>query len=349
MNSPKTTLDLSISAGFIAVHPTAPEMHKRITSRRQRTPADTAKALDGLPFTAVYDILRLVAREAVERGDTQRAIAVLSDLELHLAALPEAEAGHTLDIRAALMQVITALYIVDDQQSKGAASAAASTLHLLARAPRRKDAPFMEVLASLLFDLAILHSAAGEYRQAERDMEKSIKLYERLAKTDPERFASTVIDALAAATRVYRDRVRQAELLAHYQAATVLYTAEMKAGVEEAADRLAESLTAEGDTLARMGRHREAIQYYTRAMKLLRHIEGEELTLRQLRLSRALGEAMLRVGAMKEKGVHLLNTMLHKALKLNAPDEHARISDLLDEAKKPWLDILGLWHKMFPK
>lgn len=348
MTAPKTTHDLSISEGFIATHPTAADLHRRM-AKRPHSAADTAKALDGLPFAVAYDILRLAAREAVEKGETQRAIEAMSGLELHISGLPEAEEGRTLDIRAALMQVITALYIADGKLNSGAAAAAAATLHLLARTPKRKDAAFIEILASLLFDLARLHSSAGEFRQAERDMEKAIRLYERLAKSDAERFASTVIDALAASTQVYHNRIRQAELLAHYQAATLLYTAEMNAGVEEAADRLVESLMAEGDTLRQMGRCREAIQYYTRALKLLRRIEGEELTLRQLRLSRALGEAMLHVGAMKEKAIHLLNTMLHKALKINAPDEHARISDLLDNAGKPWLDILGLWHKMFPK
>ena len=122
----------------------------------------------------------------------------------------------------------------------------------------------------------------------------------------------------------------------------------LNSGVEDAAARLVESLTAEGDTLARMGRHREAIQYYSRALKYLTRLEPA-FTLHQLRLSIALGKSMLSVSAMREKGVHLLNTMLHKATKINATDEHRRIVDILYNAKSSSLDILGLWHKVFPK
>ncbi len=41
--------------------------------------------------------------------------------------------------------------------------------------------------------------------------------------------------------------------------------------------------------------------------------------------------------------------MLHKATKINATDEHRRIVDILYNAKSSSLDILGLWHKVFPK
>ncbi len=58
---------------------------------------------------------------------------------------------------------------------------------------------------------------------------------------------------------------------------------------------------------------------------------------------------MLSVSAMREKGVHLLNTMLHKATKINALDEHRLIVDALYHAKSRSLDILSLWHKVFPK
>ncbi|MDE6390755.1 MAG: hypothetical protein K2L26_04985, partial [Duncaniella sp.] len=143
MTAPKTTHDLSISEGFIATHPTAADLHRRM-AKRPHSAADTAKALDGLPFAVAYDILRLAAREAVEKGETQRAIEAMSGLELHISGLPEAEEGRTLDIRAALMQVITALYIADGKLNSGAAAAAAATLHLLARTPKRKDAAFIE-------------------------------------------------------------------------------------------------------------------------------------------------------------------------------------------------------------
>ena len=97
-----------------------------------------------------------------------------------------------------------------------------------------------------------------------------------------------------------------------------------------------------------MNRYREAIHFYTRALKYLTRIEGE-FTLQQLRLSISLGEALVQTKNTRDKGVHLLNTMLHKATKLEATDEHKQIVEILLNAKNNSLDILGLWHKMFPK
>ncbi len=227
-------------------------------------------------------------------------------------------------------------------------SSAASTLTLLSQEAKRKDEPFLQILGALLYDIAFLHTRRKEYKQAERELSKALKIYERLAKTNPERYATPHVMALNATTATYRNRVKQAELLAHYQVATSTYLQLVNSGVGEATGRLVDSIKSEGDTLAQMGRHREAMQYYTRALKYLTKIEPE-FTLKQLQLSISLGEAMLRVNAMKEKGIHLLNTMLHKATKINATEEHRQIVDILFNARSSSLDILGLWHKVFPK
>ena len=122
----------------------------------------------------------------------------------------------------------------------------------------------------------------------------------------------------------------------------------VNSGIEDATSRLVESLYTEGRTLAQMGRHREAVQYLTRALKYLTKI-NPIFDLRQLTMSIDLGEALLNVPASRDKGIHLLNTMLHKATKINAGEEHRRIVDILLNAKSRRLDILGIWHKVFPK
>ncbi|MCM1522746.1 MAG: tetratricopeptide repeat protein [Muribaculaceae bacterium] len=337
----------SLDPSFIPVSTADGEL--RITQgKRPRNPSESLRVLRSLDLTGAYDLLRQAAREGLERGEADRAISTLSELELHISQHPDSESEPLTDLRAAIMQIITALYVSSGALDKGAATAAATTLNLLARRPRRKDTPFLEILALTLYDIAVLHSSAGEYKQAERELEKSIKILERLAKTNPARYAPAVVAALGAATKVYHNRVSQAELLAKYQAATSAYTQMVSEGITEATERLAQSLTDEGDTLARMGRHREAIQYYTRALKYLQRLEPE-FTERQLRVSIALGESMLRISSMRDKAIHLLNTMLHKALKINQPAHHHHISEVLATIKSPGLDILGIWHKIFPK
>ncbi|MCM1355625.1 MAG: hypothetical protein NC212_04365 [Staphylococcus sp.] len=314
--------------------------------KRNRSMSELRHAIGEVEFDTAYDFLRDTAIEMVERGEIDRAISGLQEIDALITRSGEEE-RHLLDIHAALMQILTALFI-EKGEMDAAMSSAASTLSLLAQEAKRKDEPFMAILGMLLYDIAFLHTERKEYKQAERELGKSLRIFERLAKTDPGRYAPAHVMALNAATATYRNRVKQAELLAHYQAATSTYLQLVNSGVGEATGRLVDSITAEGDTLAQMGRHREAMQYYTRALKYLTKMEPE-FTLRQLRLSISLGEAMLRVSAMKDKGIHLLNTMLHKATKINAADEHRRIVDILFNAKSSSLDILGLWHKVFPK
>lgn len=318
----------------------------RALFKRTRAMAEIRHAVGNTDFNTAYDFFRTTAAEMVERGDIDRAISTLNEIDSLIARNGEEE-GHLLNIHSALMQILTALYI-EKGDNEQAMTTAAATLNLLAQEPKRKDEPFLAVLGALLYDIAYLHGERKEYKQAERELEKSLKIFERLAKTNPERYAPSHVMALNAATAVYRNRVKQAELLAHYQVATSTYLHMMDSGVEDAASRLVESLTSEGDTLAQMGRHREAIQYYTRALKYLTKMETD-FSLQQLSLSIALGESMLNIAAMRDKGIHLLNTMLHKATKINALEQHRRIVDSLVNAKSRSLDILGLWHKVFPK
>lgn len=312
--------------------------------RRCRGPEEYLAVVTGEPFDAVGDVMRATVNDYLSKGEPESALWALRRLD---EALENRDTDSESLLHASVMQVAASVHL-ELGDTDQAAFAAARALHLLAARPKRKDAAFLVTLGSLLYDIARLHSIQGEHKQASREIEKAVRIFERLAKSDPGRFAAPHLAALDAATTVYANRRNQAELLENYQRATSEYQKLVEAGVEDAPLRLAESLALEADTLARMGKHREAMQYYTRALKYLTSA-SPEFGLTHLRLSIALGEQMLKVGNMRDKGVHLLNTMLHKATKCNALDEHRRIVDTLYHAKSGSLDILSLWHKMFPK
>ncbi|MDE6248691.1 MAG: hypothetical protein K2M72_04860 [Paramuribaculum sp.] len=299
-----------------------------------------------MPFNAAYDFMRAAAWHLHEQGRTAEAIEYISGLSAQIQRHGSDEQPMR-DIHAALLQILVALYLMEGSHDE-AMHTAATVLTILASEPKRRDEPFLSVLAALLHDVALIHNSRDEYKQAEREIEKSMKIFERLGRTDPERYGAPHTMAVNTATSVYRSRVKQAEALAHYQAATGAYLEQMNAGTEEATDRLIDSLATEGRTLMKMGRSREAVQYFTRALRYLGKIEPE-LSLRQLTLSIDLGEALLNVKTTRDKGIHLLNTMLHKATKLHATEQHRRIVDILVNAKSHKLDILGLWHKVFPR
>lgn len=308
--------------------------------------SDLRHAVSSMPFNKAYDFFRAATNRFLSNGQTTQAIDYIMSFDA-LATRFADESLQMLNIHAALMQILTSLYLQADMTDE-ALHAAAATLNLLVQDPRRKDEPFLAMLASLLFDIAQIHNLRDEHRQAERAIEKSIKLFERLAKNNPSRYGSAHILALNASTSIYKSAIKQTKTLAEHQAAATNYLRQFNEGTVDAGLRLVESLAAEGTTLFKMSRAREAVQYFSRALKYLTKIDPE-FSRMHLQLSIDLGEALLSVKTTREKGIHLLNTMLYKATKIGADDLHRRIVDILINAKNPSLDIFSFWHKLFPR
>lgn len=312
-------------------------------------PESLRTALAALPFNTLYDLMRAVAYRHAQHYALPDVMARID----RLGALLKSNADNadqdrrSLDAHAALMQTRTAL-LINAGRLDEALETAAATLSILAREAKRKDEPFRAVLALLLYDLAVIHNARDEYKQAERSIDKSLHLLERLAAAHPNRYGAAHIDVLAASTAVYRSRLRQTNTLAHHQLATSTYMLDVENGVDGATARLADSLCREGETLAKLNRHREAIQYYTRALKYLTRIEPD-FTPAQLRMSVLLGESLLNVKNMRDKGIHLLNTMMQKAIRMDQPEWRRRAETALSRATRGTTDFLGIWHKLFPR
>lgn len=312
--------------------------------------ADFRHSIATLPFNSAYDTFRANAIALVNDGQSQRAIEFLLDFDTLVTRMPETTTRLS-DIHATLMQILTAIYLRCDMIDQALQSAAAS-LTILSQQPRRKDEPFLFILASLLYDIALLHHSRQEHKQAERAIEKSLKLFQRLARINPSRYGHPQHMALNASTTIYQSVVKQTNTLIQYQEETNNYLQTLKLQGPDAdpdiALRFVDSLSAQGRTLAKMGRQREAIQYFTKALKYLTKIQPQ-FTIEQLDLSIDLGQALLTGKTTRDKGIHLLNTMLFKANKLAAADRHRHIVDILVGTKNSSLDIFAFWHKMFPR
>lgn len=305
-------------------------------------------AVDSLPFNTVYDYLRRGARQMVDSGEARRAISLIRSFDEMLSRAGDPD-RRSLDIHTALLQVVAGLHLSLGDTDE-ARSAAAEALTLLAQEPKRKDEPFLALLSSLLFDLAIIHSASSEFPQAERSLTKAAKLLARLARLNPDRYGPAHVAVLEAMAKVCRKAGDQAEALRECQEATMRYLELTREGsMDDAVAHLADSMAEQGITLAHMGRHREAILFLSRALRYYTRLRPE-MDLRQLTLSTELGISLLLHKSTREKGIHLLNTMLHKATRLGASDLHRRIVTTLADARTPArLDILGVWHKVFPR
>lgn len=311
--------------------------------------SDLRHAISALPFNAAYDIFRSAATTFIAEGQSDRAIEYLLDFDVLASRMADTN-QRLSDIHAALMQILTSIYLRTDMMAE-ALQSAASALTILSQQPRRKDEPFLFILASLLYDIALLHDSRQEHKQAERAIEKSLKLFQRLSRINPARYSQPHLMALNASTSIYKSVVKQTNTLIQYQTATNAYLHDIRQSDTQSADsamRFVETLSAQGRTLAKMGRQREAIQYLTKALKYLTKLQPD-FTLEQLDLSIDLGQALLSIKTSRDKGIHLLNTMLFKANKLSAEDRHRRIVDILVGAKNPALDIFAFWHKLFPR
>ena len=313
------------------------------------SPAEVLTAIGGLPFNTIYDYLRAATRQLVENGNAETAISAIEALDNSLGSDATSDRA-LLDLHTALMQLLVSLHAYTGD-SNAALSAAASTLTLLAQEPKRKDEPFLSVLASLLYDLGLIHYSRGEFPQSERSLDKAARIFSRLARINAERYAPAHVATLDAAAKVCRKAGDQAEALKKCQETTARYLEETREGAmdEAVVRRLADSMAEQGLTLAKMGRNREAIQFISRALRYLTRLQPE-MDMRQLTLSTELGICLLLHKPTRDKGIHLLNTLLHKATRLGAPELHRRIVDVLADARNPArLDILGVWHKIFPR
>lgn len=204
------------------------------------------------------------------------------------------------------------------------------------------------MLASLLYDLAILHALRKEYNAAERTIEKSIKLFDFLAKVDPQRYATAHVHALNVATSVYRSRIRQVNLLAHYQVATSTYLAMAGRGASAAVSNLIDSLVKEAETLLKLGKPRDAVRYLERALKYLEKLDGAPAS-RKIDLSVMLGEALVKTFSTRQKGIHMLEALLVDAKKARYGKAVEKIEYLLDENNTLLMDFLAGWHKIFSR
>lgn len=339
----------SLSPAFVAR--TAPAGALTPARRRGTGAADTLVALRTAPFNSAFDYLHAYATRLAERDEAATAVLALEELA-GIIAEQDTQSRTDTDLHAAILSTLTALHIERDRLDEALVTGAAA-LGILASEPRRKDEPFMETLACLLFDLAQAHATRGELKSAEREVEKAVKVLDRLARNDANRYGPAHIMAMDTSAGIYRSAVKQANILAHAQVATATYLEMMKAGGDDAAMRTAtegliDSLATQGTTLMQMGKPRQAVAFFTRALKLHTRL-NPDTDLRSLGLSIDLGEALVATKATRDKGVHLLNTMLHKATRLGADELHRRIVDSLVNVRTNRLDILSIWHKIFPR
>ena len=239
--------------------------------------------------------------------------------------------------------------LIDGGNPSLSLGAAENALLVLSGHMGKKTEDFNAIVAALLFNLALAHHDMGDNSRAAKELTKAQQLLERLSKRNEARFSAMLLMAVEASTEVIKSKTKQMNVLAHYQSASELYMSELDSGdanaTRTAMANLVETLGKEGDIMLEMGNGRNAVKYYTKALRYQKKL-GEKMGLRDLRLSIGLAKALMRLINRRAAAEQLLRSLLPLAQRLDATAEVHEIQDLLNNKNKN-VNIMTLLKSIF--
>lgn len=211
----------------------------------------------------------------------------------------------------------------------------------------RRSEAFLAIVASLIFNLARLHHATGDSSKASKELIRAQQLFERLVKKNEAKFSALLIYSVEASTSIIKSRQQQLHVFAQYQSMTETYTTMLQDGEKaaEALQNLVDSLANEGEIMLQMGNGRNAVKYYTRALRYQKKL-SKNMGLRELQLSLGLARGLMKIINRRAAAEQLLNSLLPLARQLNANEEERIITDLLNNKNKNF-NIMNLLKTIF--
>ena len=258
-----------------------------------------------------------------------------------MAKLPELYAAWLWLARMALL--------IDSGNASLSLGAAENALLVLSDHHGKKTEDFHAIVASLLYSLALAHHDMGDNSRAAKELTKAQQLLERLAKRNESRFSAMLLMAVEASTEVIKSKTKQMNVLAHYQTASELYMKELNSGdanaTRTAMSNLVDTLGKEGDIMLEMGNGRNAVKYYTKALRYQKKL-GEKMGHRELTLSIGLAKALMRLINRRSAAEQLLRSLLPLAQRLDATAEAHEIQELLNNKNKN-VNIMTLLKSIF--
>ena len=239
--------------------------------------------------------------------------------------------------------------LIDSGNPSLSLGAAENTLLVLSDHQGKKSEDFNAIVASLLFNLALAHHGMGDNSRAAKELTKAQQILERLTKRNDSRFSAMLLMAVEASTEVIKSKTKQMNVLAHYHSASELYMSELNSGdanaTRTAMSNLVDTLGKEGDIMLEMGNGRNAVKYYTKALRYQKKL-GDKMGLRDLELSIGLAKALMRLINRRAAAEQLLRSLLPLAQRLDATAQVTEIQDLLNNKNKN-VNIMTLLKSIF--
>ena len=313
-------------------------------ARAQMATSGTMPSIKGLDDGIVTEMKMCYAEYLISEKRDLEAEQVIEEFiydDERMQALPE--------LYAAWLWLARMTLLIDSGNPSLSLGAAENALLVLSDHQGKKNEDFNAIVASLLFNLALAHHDMGDNSRAAKELTKAQQILERLTKRNEARFSALLLIAVEASTEVIKSKTKQMNVLAHYQSASELYMSELNSGdanaTRTAMSNLVETLGKEGDIMLEMGNGRNAVKYYTKALRYQKKL-GEKMGHRDLQLSIGLAKALMRLINRRAAAEQLLRSLLPLAQRLDATAEVHEIQDLLNNKNKN-VSIMTLLKSIF--
>ncbi len=302
-------------------------------------------AIDGLAPDVVLDMYMTYAEFLIADHRTTQAAQLIDNL------LYDDETSPAMPpLYNTWLWVMRMTLLIADESWALALGSAENALQQLASIKGKKSEDFMALLVAILYNLAMVHNATGDNSRASKELTKAQQLLERLCKKNEQRFSAMLLYAVDASTDIISSRTKQMNVLAHYQAIIDANTLKLsERGTEsetrQALNELVDSLRKEGEIMLQMGNGRNAVKYYTKALRYQKKL-NEPLGMRDLTLSIGLARALMRLINRRAAAEQLLTSLLPLARKLGASNEVIEIENLLSNKTRNF-NIMTLLKGIF--
>ncbi len=228
-----------------------------------------------------------------------------------------------------------------------ALGAAENALGVLSQITGKKNEDFLAIVASLLYNLAQVHSSLGDNSRATKELTKAQRLFERLAHKNGPRFSAMLLYAVEASAHIFKSRAKQ---FAHYQQMAEIYTSMLDRAADadkarSALRNLIHTLKKEGDIMLETGNGRNAVKFYTKALRYQKKL-SDSMGYEELTLSIGLAKALMRLINRRAAAEQLLHSLQPLARRLNANAEIIEIENLLNNKNKNF-NIMTLLKSIF--
>ena len=285
-------------------------------------------SLEGMASDRAIELQALYVLHLITEDRASEAPAVIDTLVFNQQWAPLLS-----PLMASWLWIVRMTLFIDSGDNMLALGAAENALQHLVAIEGKKRTEFLSQLASLLYNLARVHHALGDNTRATKELTQAQKLFGRLAKKDEKRFSPMLLYSIEASTLIITNRDEQLKVLEQYQASTEQYLQELADAPGDKAlvalNALVDSLKKEGDLALEMGDPRNAVKYFTRALRYQKKV-STTMGQKELQISIGLAKALSRINNRRAAGQQLLSSLLPLAHHLNASNEVIEIENLLN-------------------